>query len=231
EGSLHVAMDGGDHEEVLDGHVVTPDANVAQEPRGILLSKTYLFSLRTNEEVDLSERSSSSNTTNTQLTDPARGLIRGMMIDLNVTPEGSMNASNSTQNMGLGGSIEEEVESHQREAAVEHPMAEPFFVDHVLSDEEVDSDVLSEAEVKEMNYFTGSSIALTQPAISERYDCPTHFSSLNLDAMNEQVSHGQRGPDEDPTTEFEVGQEFQNKEAVLTQLRHTVSIGRLIIKY
>ncbi|MED6167610.1 hypothetical protein PIB30_004421 [Stylosanthes scabra] len=39
EGSLDVAMDGRDNEEVLDGHVVTLDANVAQEPRGHTLDE------------------------------------------------------------------------------------------------------------------------------------------------------------------------------------------------
>ncbi|MED6137361.1 hypothetical protein PIB30_064391 [Stylosanthes scabra] len=163
------------------------------------------FSLRTDEEVDLAiycnvhhpdihllelfailvdmaDSISSSHANDTQSTDPARGLIRGMMFDLNVTPEGSMNASNSALNLDQVGSMEKEVESHQRAAvaehderstATEHPMAESFFVDHALSDEEIDQEVLSEAEVAaeaevvvEMNYFTGSSIAFTQPAFS-----------------------------------------------------------------
>ncbi|MED6189131.1 hypothetical protein PIB30_092797 [Stylosanthes scabra] len=92
----------------------------------------------------IKERSSSGNAPNTQSTDPTRGLIRDMMIDLNITPEGNMNASNSTRNMGLGDSMEDEVESHQRAAGVEHPMAESFFVDHALSNEEIDPVVLSE---------------------------------------------------------------------------------------
>ncbi|MED6136640.1 hypothetical protein PIB30_057780 [Stylosanthes scabra] len=183
------------------------------------------FSLRTDEEVDLAiywhihhpdihlfeffailidvtERSSSSNAPNTQSTDPTRGLIRDMMIDLNITPEGSMNASNSARKMGLGDLMEDEVESHQRAAGVKHPiipMAESFFVEPVLSDKEIDLVVLSEEEAVAMNYFTGSSIAFTQSAISERYDCSTHLSSLNLDALNEHVSHVQHAPDDDPT--------------------------------
>ncbi|MED6222574.1 hypothetical protein PIB30_065678 [Stylosanthes scabra] len=123
--------------------------------------------------------------------------------------------------------MEDEVESHQRAAVVEHPMDEPLFLDHVLSDEEIDLAVLSEAEAAEMNYFTGSSIAFTQPAISKRYDCPTHFSSLNLDAMNEHFSHRQCAPYNDPTIEFELGQEFQNKEAILMAVK-TYSINRLV---
>ncbi|MED6121752.1 hypothetical protein PIB30_033093 [Stylosanthes scabra] len=112
-----------------------------------------LFSLRTDEEVDLAiywhihhpyihllelfailidvaERNSSSNASNTQSTDPAIGLIRGMMIDLNITPEGSMHALNSTQ---------DEVESHQIPTRSSDPTDESFFVDPILSDEEIDS--------------------------------------------------------------------------------------------
>ncbi|MED6162270.1 hypothetical protein PIB30_068828 [Stylosanthes scabra] len=57
-------------------------------------------------------------------------------------------------------------------------MAESFFVDPALSDEEIDP-----------------------------------------------VSHVQRALDDDPTTEFEFGQEFQNKEAVLMAVK-TYSINR-----
>ncbi|MED6122794.1 hypothetical protein PIB30_043231 [Stylosanthes scabra] len=142
------------------------------------------FSLRTDEEVDLAiywhihhsdihllelfvilidvaERSSSGNAPNTQSTDLARGLIKGMMIDLNITPEWSMNASNSTRNMGLGNSMKDKVESHERAAGSTNPTDESFFVDPVLSDEEIDPVVLSEQEAAAMNYFTGSSIAFT----------------------------------------------------------------------
>ncbi|MED6221107.1 hypothetical protein PIB30_051208 [Stylosanthes scabra] len=156
------------------------------------------------------ERSSSTNASNTQST--------GMMIDLNITPEGSMHALNPTQ---------DEVESHQIPTRSSDPTDESFFMDPVLSDEEIDPAVLSDQEAAAMNYFTGSSIAFTQPAISEKYDCPTHLSSLNLDSMNEQVSHVQRAPKDDPTTEFEVGQKFQNKEVVLMAVK-TYSINRAV---
>ncbi|MED6111219.1 hypothetical protein PIB30_050495, partial [Stylosanthes scabra] len=69
----------------------------------------------------------------------------------------SMHALNSTQ---------DEVERHQIPTRPSHPTDESFFVDHVLSDEEIDPVVLSEQEAVVMNYFTGSSIAFTQPAIS-----------------------------------------------------------------
>ncbi|MED6164567.1 hypothetical protein PIB30_091326, partial [Stylosanthes scabra] len=88
-------------------------ANVEKGPNALIR-----FSLRTDEEVDLviywhvhhpdihlmelftilvdvAERSSSSYANDTQSTDPTRGLIRDVMIDLNMILEGSMNASNS----------------------------------------------------------------------------------------------------------------------------------------
>ncbi|MED6167620.1 hypothetical protein PIB30_004431 [Stylosanthes scabra] len=46
-----------------------------------------------------------------------------------------------------------------------------------------------------------------------------------LDAMNEDVSYGQRGPDDDPTIEFKFGQEFQNKEPILMAIK-TYNINR-----
>ncbi|MED6164314.1 hypothetical protein PIB30_088530 [Stylosanthes scabra] len=126
------------------------------------------FLLRTDEEVDLAiywhihhpdihllelfailidvvERSSSSNAPNTQSTDLVRGLNSGMMIDLNITPDGSINALNSTQNMDLRDSMEDEVESHERAARPSDPTDESF-VDPVLSNEEIDPVVLSEQE-------------------------------------------------------------------------------------
>ncbi|MED6148603.1 hypothetical protein PIB30_054679, partial [Stylosanthes scabra] len=39
--------------------------------------------------------------------------------------------------MGVGGLMEDDVESYQRAAAVEYPMVEPFFMDHVLFEEEI----------------------------------------------------------------------------------------------
>ncbi|MED6179732.1 hypothetical protein PIB30_003531 [Stylosanthes scabra] len=151
-----------------DGSVIFSSAN----PIFVYLPEN-VFSLRIDEEVDLAiywhvhhpdihllelfailvdvtDSISSSHADDTQSTDPARGLIRGMMFDLNVTPEGSMNASNYAMNLDQVGSMEEVVESHQRaavaehderSAATEHPMAESFFVDHVLFDEEIDREV------------------------------------------------------------------------------------------
>ncbi|MED6135915.1 hypothetical protein PIB30_051219 [Stylosanthes scabra] len=184
--------------------------------------KTYekVLSLRTDEEVDLAIY--------WHIHHPDIHLLEPFAILIDVAERSlSSNATNNTQSTDptRGGSMEDDVESHQRAAAVEHPMAEPFFVDHVLSDEEINPIVLSEAEAAEMNYFTGSSIAFTKPTISERYDCRTHLSLLNLDAMNEHVSPGQRAPDDDPTTEFEVGLEFQNKKVVLIVVK-TYNINR-----
>ncbi|MED6173913.1 hypothetical protein PIB30_064201 [Stylosanthes scabra] len=77
------------------------------------------------------------------------------------------------------------------------------------------------------NYFTHGQPALTQPAVTERYDHPGHFTTLNLGAMRPDNSYLQRGPDDDPKSEFEVGQQFDNKEAVLIAIK-TYSIRRAV---
>ncbi|KAL4374802.1 hypothetical protein AHAS_Ahas05G0218200 [Arachis hypogaea] len=42
-----------------------------------------------------------------------------------------------------------------------------------------------------------------------------HFTRLNLDAMTSDWSFTQGGPEEDPSKDFEVGQQFGNKEEVM----------------
>ncbi|MED6148693.1 hypothetical protein PIB30_055270 [Stylosanthes scabra] len=68
-------------------------------------------------------------------------------------------------------------------------------------------------------------LALAQPAISQPYEYPKSFIALNLDAMTPEFSLGQGGPDDNPTTEFEVGQQFENKEDVLMAVK-TYSIRK-----
>ncbi|RYQ90115.1 hypothetical protein Ahy_B09g096380 [Arachis hypogaea] len=70
-------------------------------------------------------------------------------------------------------------------------------------------------EEEEMNYYGDTQIALTQPVISRPYDWRNHFTRLNLDAMTSNWSFTQGGPEEDPSNEFEVGQQFKNKEKVM----------------
>ncbi|RYR25255.1 hypothetical protein Ahy_B02g058928 [Arachis hypogaea] len=58
-----------------------------------------------------------------------------------------------------------------------------------------------------------------KPAISRPYDRPDHFTRLNLDAMTFDWSFTQGGPEEDPSNEFEVGQQFKNKEEVMLAVK------------
>ncbi|MED6225965.1 hypothetical protein PIB30_098676 [Stylosanthes scabra] len=44
---------------------------------------------------------------------------------------------------------------------------------------------------EELNSFRISQVSLAQPAISQPYEYPDHFSTLNLDAMNSDVCLGQ----------------------------------------
>ncbi|MED6202230.1 hypothetical protein PIB30_103227, partial [Stylosanthes scabra] len=90
--------------------------------------------------------------------------------------------------------------------------------------EPVNVDVVDEEET---NYFTHGQPALTQPAVTKRYDHLGDFTTLNLGAMRPDNSYHQRGPDDDPTSEFEVGQQFDNKEAILIAIK-TYSIRRAI---
>ncbi|MED6189332.1 hypothetical protein PIB30_094958 [Stylosanthes scabra] len=115
--------------------------------------------------------------------------------------------------------LPEEFESHEGSAAGD-PMTEPFHLD---PDQDDGGDELEE----ELNPFRISQVSLAQPAISQPYEYPDHFSTLNLDAMNSDVCLGQGGPDDDPTAEFEVGQQFENKEEVLMAVK-TYSIRRAV---
>ncbi|MED6215346.1 hypothetical protein PIB30_112677 [Stylosanthes scabra] len=78
--------------------------------------------------------------------------------------------------------------------------------DEVLPEDEeaVDDEDIHEDVLEETNFFSYGQSSLTQPAITERYDHPGHFTSLNLNAMRPDRSFLQGGPDEDPTNEFEL---------------------------
>ncbi|MED6212196.1 hypothetical protein PIB30_080881 [Stylosanthes scabra] len=117
------------------------------------------------------------------------------------------------------GTLPEEFESHKGSVAGD-PMTEPFHLDP-------DQDDGRDEDEKELNSFRISQVSLAQPAISQPYEYPDHFSTLNLNAMNSDVCLGQGGPDDDPTAEFEVGQQFENKEEVLMAVK-TYSIRRAV---
>ncbi|MED6165298.1 hypothetical protein PIB30_098257, partial [Stylosanthes scabra] len=141
-----------------------------------------------------------------------------MMFNLNESPGGSNEGFNyGVDSEPLQGMLPEEFKSHEGSAAGDS-MTEPFHLD---PDQDDGGDEVEE----ELNSFRISQVSLAQPAISQPYEYPDHFSTLNLDAMNSDVCLGQGGPDDDPTAEFEVGQQFENKEEVLMAVK-TYSIRR-----
>ncbi|MED6134668.1 hypothetical protein PIB30_039128 [Stylosanthes scabra] len=151
------------------------------------------------------------------------------MVDLNMPLEGSVDDSNSEVNAPIEGMGEEDFESHER-SMVRDPAMHSYHAniasdgEEVAEVEPVNVDVEDEEET---NYFTHGQPSLTQPAITERYDHPAHFTTLNLEAMRSDNSYGQRGPDDDSTCEFEIEQQFDNKEAVLIAIK-TYSIRRAV---
>ncbi|RYR52803.1 hypothetical protein Ahy_A06g027672 [Arachis hypogaea] len=74
-------------------------------------------------------------------------------------------------------------------------------------------------EEEEKNYYGDTQIALIQPPVSRPYDCPGHFSRLNLNAMTLDWLFTHGGLEEDSNNEFEVGQQFENKEEVMLAVK------------
>ncbi|MED6162078.1 hypothetical protein PIB30_066958 [Stylosanthes scabra] len=176
------------------------------------------YRLRDDEDVKLIRGGSSEAGVDTQSAGPASRNIRRMIVNLNDSPGGS----NDGFNYGVDivppeGMLQEEFESHEG-FVVGDPMTESFHLD---PDQEDGRD----EDEEELNSFRISQVSLAQPSISQPYEYPVHFSILNLDAINSEFCLGQGGPDDDPTTEFEVGQQFENKEEVLMAVK-TYSILR-----
>ncbi|RYQ83154.1 hypothetical protein Ahy_B10g101776 [Arachis hypogaea] len=137
----------------------------------------------------------------TESSGTARTNMRKMMIDLNIP---------------IKDSIEE---SHERSAIGGDPITDPYQINPISNGEKVEEEPEDIPNDKEetINYYTHSQLvfALTQPCIYERYDHLAHLASLNLDAMNQECSFDQGGPKDDPTNEFEVRQQFEDKQPVL----------------
>ncbi|MED6151145.1 hypothetical protein PIB30_079530 [Stylosanthes scabra] len=162
-------------------------------------------------------------------------LIRDWHIHLAVIPllelyallidEGN-NSEADSQSSGLEGSSEDSipfsnqlvadaVDSHD-ESVVGDPTTHPYLLNHDSDNDDVDNEPVvfpqeeedddeeeekeEEEEVQGVNYFAQTQPANAQPAIS---------------------------PDDDPVDEFEVGQEFVNKEAVVLAVK-TYSIRRAV---
>ncbi|MED6154450.1 hypothetical protein PIB30_112693, partial [Stylosanthes scabra] len=128
--------------------------------------------------------------------------IRRLMVDLNMPPEGSIHDSNPEVNEPTKGNDEEDFESHERSMACDLAM-HSYHPDSDGEQGEVEPVTIEVEDEEEPNYVTHGQLSLTQPAITERYDHPSHFTTLNLGAMRPDVSYSQGGPDDDPTSEFE----------------------------
>ncbi|KAL4286826.1 hypothetical protein AHAS_Ahas19G0125000 [Arachis hypogaea] len=178
--------------------------------------------------VDFGGRGSSADIVNDSPTGGVvRRTIRRMMVYLNMPPEGSQEGSNvEVRNVNL---IDDNLESHDG-FAIRDPMMEQYEVNH---DDAEDADkeppeILDDGDGEEdMNYYGDTQIALTQPAIFQPYDRLDHFTRLNLDALTSDCSFTQGGPEEDPSNEFEVGQQFGSKEEVMLAVKH-YSIRRTV---
>ncbi|KAL4390215.1 hypothetical protein AHAS_Ahas03G0122800 [Arachis hypogaea] len=100
------------------------------------------------------------------------------MVDLNMPLEGSQEGSNvEVRNVDL---MDDGVESHDS-SAIRDPMMEQYEVnpdDGDNADEEPPEIPDDGDEEEEMNYYSDTQIALTQPAISQPYDRPDHFTSI-----------------------------------------------------
>ncbi|MED6167256.1 hypothetical protein PIB30_001152 [Stylosanthes scabra] len=111
--------------------------------------------------------------------------IRRLMVDLNMPLEGSVDDLNPKENAPIEGMGEEDFESHER-SMVRDPAMHSYHVNIAFDGEEVAEVEPVNVDVKdeeETNYFTHGQLSLTQPAITERYDHPAHFTSC------EHVSH------------------------------------------
>ncbi|RYR02261.1 hypothetical protein Ahy_B06g081076 isoform B [Arachis hypogaea] len=148
------------------------------------------------------------------------------MVDMNMAPEGSQEGSNvEVDNAELGDGIE----SHDG-LTVRDPMMDPYeaIPDDGDDTEEEPAEIPDDGDDEEgMNFYGDTQISLTQPAISQPYDRPDHFSRLNLEAMTSDWSFTQGGPEDDPRNEFEVGQHFQHTEEVMLAVK-TYSIRRAV---
>ncbi|MED6124745.1 hypothetical protein PIB30_061832 [Stylosanthes scabra] len=149
--------------------------------------------------VDRCEGSSAEAGVDTQSAGPTSRNIRSMMVNLNNSPGGSNEGFNyGVDSVPPDDMLQEEFESHEG-SVVGDPMTKSFHLD---PDQEDGRDGV----VEELNSLRISQVSLAQPAISQSYEYPVHFSTMNLDALNSEFCLGQGGLDDDPTAEFEASQ-------------------------
>ncbi|RYR55987.1 hypothetical protein Ahy_A05g021805 [Arachis hypogaea] len=137
--------------------------------------------------------------------------IRKLMVDLNMTLEGNQGESNPNDY--------NDVCWNRDGSTIGDPMQDHYQIHLMSDDKDVDAKLVDipEEEHEELNDFT-----MSQPAISRPYDHLTHYSTLNLDAMNGDWSFGQGGSEDNPTHDFEIGQQFDNKEVVMAVKMYSI---------
>ncbi|RYR30469.1 hypothetical protein Ahy_B01g055235 [Arachis hypogaea] len=169
------------------------------------LKNLILHSVGKQEAKILGGGISSADTVNdSPLSRAVRRTIRRTTVDLNMPLESSQEGPNvEVRNVDLMDDGVESLNPDDGDDADEEPPEIPDDGD----------------EEEEMNYYGDTQIALTQPVISRPYDRPDHFTRLNLDAMTFDWSFTQGGPQEDPSNEFEVGQQFKNKKEVMLAVK------------
>ncbi|RYR47183.1 hypothetical protein Ahy_A07g033134 [Arachis hypogaea] len=170
--------------------------------------------------VEVGGRESSADTVeDSPLSGAIRRTIRRTMVDLNMPPEGNQEGSNvKVRNVNL---MDDGVKSHDG-SAIRDLMMDAYEVnpnDRDDADEEPPEIPDDSDEEEEINFYGDTQIALTQPTISRPYDRPDHFTRLNLDAITSNWSFTQGGPEEDPSNEFEVGQQFKKKEEIMLAIK------------
>ncbi|MED6207810.1 hypothetical protein PIB30_039094 [Stylosanthes scabra] len=142
--------------------------------------------------VDISGSSASEVGLDTQSSRAVGTNIRRLMVDLNMPLEGSIHDSNPEVNEPTEGNDEEDFESHERSMACD-PAMHSYHHDSDGEEVEVEPVTIEVEDEEEPNCFTHGQLSLTQPAITERYDHPSHFNTLNLGAMRPDVSYSQGG--------------------------------------
>ncbi|MED6196198.1 hypothetical protein PIB30_045165 [Stylosanthes scabra] len=133
-------------------------------------------------KVDIGGSSASEVGLDTQSSGAVGTNIRRLMLDLNMPLEGSIHDSNPEVNEPTEGDDEEDFESHERSMACD-PAMHSYHPDSDGEEIEVEPVTIEVEDEEEPNYFTHGQLSLTQPAITERYDHPSHFTTLNLGAI------------------------------------------------
>ncbi|MED6111988.1 hypothetical protein PIB30_057466 [Stylosanthes scabra] len=148
--------------------------------------------------------------------------IRQMMLDLNRMPEGSSEGSIPASNLPMA----DMVDSHA-ESVVGDPTTHDYQLNHDSDNDQEDNETVVIPQGEDDDEEEEDEVEEEGPAIIRQYDHAPHFRSLNLEAMNLGSYGFQGGPDDDPVDEFEVGQQFEDKEAVLLAVK-TYSIRRAV---